>query len=57
MINMYVGGNELRLYFECGYWHVKEEYENWAVVFSGSYEQCVAYCNERWLSYMEESLF
>lgn len=57
MINMYVGDNELRLYFECGYWCVKEAYEKWAVVFSGSYDQCVVYCNERWVSDMEESLF
>jgi hypothetical protein len=57
MENLYLGNNMLGIRYENGRWVVKEDYEDWAVVFSGAYAECVAYCEERWISDMEEGLF
>ena len=54
MKNLYLGNHMLGIRYEDGRWVVKEDYEDWAVVFSGTYEECVAYCEERWVSYQAE---
>lgn len=51
--NMYLGANELVIVFRNGRHHVIEEYANWEVVFSGHYEQCVAYCENREIDYLD----
>lgn len=55
MENMWLGNNMLGIRYECGRWVVKEDYENWEVVFSGTYEECFNYCRKRWVKY-EESI-
>ena len=50
----YLGNNQLLVNFRDGSWVVEEEWENWGVVFRGSFEECSAYLNERWFSYMED---
>ncbi len=56
MEKLWLGNNYLGIRYndELG-WVVKEFYEDWEVVFSGSYEECYAYCEQRWISY-EESI-
>ena len=51
--NIWVGNNQLGIRYDGGRWVVKEDYENWSVVFSGTYEECHAYCEERVAAYME----
>ena len=53
MKNMYLGDNMLGIRYNNGRWVVKEDYEDWTAVFSGTYEECEAYCEERWVSYQE----
>ena len=53
MKNLYLGDNMLGIRFNNGRWVVKEDYEDWAVVFSGTYEECEAYCEERRVDYQE----
>ena len=53
MENMWLGNNQLSIRYSNGRWVVKEDYEDWSVVFSGTYEECKAYCEERWVSYQE----
>lgn len=53
MKNMYLGDNMLGICFNNGRWVVKEDYEDWTVVFSGTYEECETYCEERWVDYQE----
>lgn len=53
MENMWLGNNQLGIRYNDGRWVVKEDYEDWSVVFSGTYEECKAYCEERWVSYQE----
>ena len=55
MENMWLGSNMLGIRYECGRWVVKEDYEDWEVVFSGTYEECADYCRSRWIRY-EESI-
>ena len=54
MENMWLGNNQLGIRFYNGQWVVREDYEDWAVVFSGSYNECVDYVQKRWVSYQEE---
>ena len=53
MKTLYLGDNMLGIRFNNGRWAVKEDYEDWAVVFSGTYEECEANCEERWVDYQE----
>lgn len=54
--NTFLGDNELVIVFRNGTHHVIEKYEDWDVVFTGHYEQCISYCDERWIEY-QKSLF
>lgn len=54
MKNVWLGNNQLGIRFYNGKWVVREDYENWEIVFSGTYEECEAYCEKRWVSYQEE---
>ena len=53
MKNVYLGNNLLGIRFNNGCWVVKEDYEDWTIVFTGTYEECNAYCEKRWVSYQE----
>ena len=53
MKNLYLGDNMLGIRFNNGRWVVKEDYEDWTIVFSGTYEECEAYCEKRWVDYQE----
>lgn len=53
MENMWLGNNQLGIRYNDGRWVVKEDYEDWSVVFSGTYEECKSYCEKRWVSYQE----
>ncbi len=50
-----LGGNELIIRYENGTHVVRESYKDYEPVFVGKYEDCVKYCEERWLDY-EESI-
>lgn len=53
--NLWLGGNELIIRFRNGTHVVLESYEDYEVVFQGKYEECVKYCEKRWIEY-EESI-
>lgn len=51
--NYWLGSNELVIVFRNGTHHVIEVFENWETVFTGNYEQCIEYCDNRVISYQE----
>lgn len=51
----WIGNNLLAIRFEEGRFVVREDWEDWEVVFTGSLEACDAYVKARWLAY-EESI-
>ena len=51
--NYWLGSNELVIVFRDGTHHVIEEFENWETVFTGNYEQCTEYCENRVVTYQE----
>jgi hypothetical protein len=53
--NTWIGQNQLGIRYENGQWVVREDWEDWEIVFTGSYEECEAYVNNRWIAY-EESI-
>ena len=55
MANTCIGQNQLGIRYENGRWVVREDWEDWEVVFTGSFEECRAYVNNRWVDY-EESI-
>lgn len=57
MHNVFIGNNELRIIAKGGNYQVIEEWENWKAVFSGSYNDCVRYCNIRYLDNAVNNLF
>lgn len=50
--NVWLGDNELVLFFKNGTFHVIEKYEDYAEVFTGNYDQCIDYMNRRELDYL-----
>ena len=54
--NYWLGANELQIVFRDGTHRVIEEYENWKTVFTGTYEECVKYCEKRYTEYEEDIL-
>lgn len=57
MQNYYVGANQMVIVFRDGTCHVLEEYENYDSVFTGTFAQCFAYCEDRNLKYLESTVF
>lgn len=53
--NFWLGGNELIINFDGKNCKVLERYENYNIVFAGSYEKCKKYCENRVVEY-EESI-
>lgn len=51
--NIWLGGNELVLFYRDGTFHVVERYEYYEEVFTGTYEECIAYMNRREADYLE----
>lgn len=51
--NLWLGDNELFIRFRHGTYVVLEKYEDYEVVFTGKYEDCVKYCERRWIAYQE----
>lgn len=56
MKNLYLGNNLLGIRYEDGRWVVREDFEGWVVVFSGTFEECEAYCDERYVAYQVENV-
>lgn len=56
--NFYIGANELIIVFKLSMlkYYVLEEYENYEKVFSGSYLECLEYCEERLIRYLENTI-
>ena len=55
LYSTYLGGNELVVSCKGGACVVTESYRNYEIVFTGSYTECVDYCEDRWIDY-EESI-
>ena len=53
--NTWIGNNKLGIRYENGQWVVHEDWEDWEIVFIGSYEECETYIKNRWIAY-EESI-
>ena len=53
--NIWLGNNELLIRFRNGTHVVLEGYEDYEVVFTGTYEECFKYMTDRWIEY-EESI-
>lgn len=51
--NFWLGSNELVIVFRNGTFHVIEEYEGFETVFTGSYKDCLDYCESRQIDYAE----
>lgn len=51
--NTWLGSNELVIITAGDTAYVRERHEDWSIVFSGSYEGCQKYCEERYLDYCE----
>ena len=56
LYNTYLGGNELIVSCKGGACVVIESYRDYEIVFTGSYTECVNYCNYRFVDY-QVSLF
>lgn len=54
--NFWLGSNEICIVCRDGRHHVLEEYENWESIFTGSYEDCLEYCEQREVDYKESTL-
>lgn len=55
--NYYIGANQLVIVYRDDTYMVLEEYEGYAVVFMGTYIQCLAYCRQRELEYLDRTIF
>lgn len=55
--NYYVGGNQMVIVYREGTHHVLEEYEDYEIVFTGTFAQCLEYCDQRNLKYLESTIF
>ena len=55
--NYYIGANQLVIVYRDGSHRVLEEYEDYGVVFMGTFGQCLEYCKQRELSYLERIVF
>ena len=51
--NIWLGNNELLIRFRNGTHVVLEKYEDYEVVFTGKYDECVRYCKDREIAYLE----
>ena len=49
--NLFLGNNELIIIYRDGIHRVIESDEAWEEVFTGSYEDCIGYCENRWADY------
>lgn len=54
--NIWLGGQELLIRYREGVFVVLDSYEDYEVVFKGTYAKCRAYCEQCWIEY-QESLF
>lgn len=52
--NFWLGNNELIIVERKGAYHVLESYENYESVFVGTYKECLEYCKNLEIAYMEE---
>lgn len=51
--NFWLGDNELVVVFRGGTFYVVDSYENYNTVFSGHFEDCLEYCKNREIDYLE----
>lgn len=48
--NYYIGAEEYGIFLNCGEYQVRSEWNNWGIVFSGSYNECKRFLDEEWLA-------
>lgn len=51
--NFWLDNNELVIVYRNGTHHVIEAYEDYNTVFTGKIEDCLTYCKNREIAYME----
>lgn len=50
---MLLGNQVLGIEYKDGTYIVRDSWENYSIVFRGSYEKCYAYCKEQERDYLE----
>lgn len=54
--NFYLGGNQLVIRYENGTHRVFEEYQNYKEVYNGTFEECVKYCEKRYIEHAQDTI-
>lgn len=53
---MLLGNQELVIVYKGGTYIVRDSWEDYSIVFRGSYEKCYAYCKEQERDYLESQI-